>query len=247
MFTIVEARRDAHTHRFTYRVRDPDRGLALIGNMLGIGLSARFHEKSLLEIAEHVRESRGHMPLEAPFGSFHNGDVLLGRVCYAVARALRPSVVVETGVCYGVTSAFLLKALEANKAGVLHSIDLPPLGKHGDRYLGWIIAEELRSRWTLHRGITRRFLRPLLADVGHIDLFIHDSLHTYPNMQDEFAAAWVALRPCGMLISDDIEGNRAFQELAERPDVSVSVVVKEEDKDSLFGIAVKVAERVGTI
>ena len=69
-------------------------------------------------------------------------------------------------------------------------------------------------------------------------------------MRIEFAAAWVALRPGGMLISDDIEGNCAFQELAERPDVSVSVVLKKEDNDSLLGIAVKrsteVAERVGT-
>ena len=240
VFTIVEARRDAlQTRQVTYNVRDPDRGLTLIESILGSGLGARFHERPLLEIAEHVRERSGQMPPEAPFGLFHNGDALLGRVCYAVVRALRPSVVVETGVCHGVTSAFLLKALEMNKAGVLHSVDLPPLGKHGDRYVGWMIPEELRSRWTLRRGTTRRLLRPLLADVGHIDLFIHDSLHTYRNMRAEFAAAWVALRPGGMLISDDIEGNCAFQELAERPDVSVSAVVKQEDNDSLLGIAVK--------
>src|SRR5437868_15210837 len=66
--TIVEARRDAlHNHQFTYEVRDPDRGLSLIGRMLGDGLRARFHEESLLVIAEHVRERSGRMPTEAPF------------------------------------------------------------------------------------------------------------------------------------------------------------------------------------
>ncbi len=33
--------------------------------------------------------------------------------------------------------------------------------------------------------------------------------------------------------------NKAFQELSELPDVAVSVVVKEENKDSLLGVAVK--------
>jgi hypothetical protein len=32
---------------------------------------------------------------------------------------------------------------------------------------------------------------------------------------------------------------KAFQELSELPDVAVSVVVKEENKDSLLGVAVK--------
>src|SRR5439155_326535 len=46
---------------------------------------------------------------------------------YAIVRELRPRVAVETGVCNGVSTAFLLLALEANGFGELHSIDLPEL------------------------------------------------------------------------------------------------------------------------
>src|SRR5947208_313273 len=46
---------------------------------------------------------------------------------YAVLRKLRPRVAVETGVCNGVSTAFLLLALAENGAGELHSIDLPEI------------------------------------------------------------------------------------------------------------------------
>src|SRR6267378_747194 len=62
---------------------------------------------------------------------------------------------------------------------------------------------------------------------------------TYRNMRDEFAAAWPLLRPGGVLISDDIQGNSAFQELADKPDVSACAVVEEHGKRALFGLAVK--------
>ena len=39
--------------------------------------------------------------------------------------------VVETGVAHGVTSRFILEALERNGRGFLWSIDLPPLEKVG--------------------------------------------------------------------------------------------------------------------
>jgi predicted O-methyltransferase YrrM len=68
---------------------------------------------------------------------------------------------------------------------------------------------------------------------------MHDSLHTYRNMTQEFERVWPALRPGGVLISDDLESNSAFLDLSMRSDVALSVVMKGQDKDSLFGIAVK--------
>jgi hypothetical protein len=58
-------------------------------------------------------------------------------------------------------------------------------------------------------------------------------------MKMEFAAAWPALRPGGVLISDDVEGNAAFQELAKREDVAQAFVFREQDKPTLIGIALK--------
>jgi predicted O-methyltransferase YrrM len=196
-------------------------------------------EPSCIEIEQRVGESQASLPADAPFQTFHNGGRTIARLCYTVARAIRPKVVVECGVCYGVTTAYFLQALTANGQGRLHSIDLPPLGKNGDAYVGSLVPPELRHRWTLHRGTSRRFLRPLVASLKSIDIFLHDSLHTYDNMKMEFAAAWPALRPGGVLISDDVEGNAAFQELAKREDVAQALVFREEDKPTLVGIALK--------
>jgi predicted O-methyltransferase YrrM len=238
--SLAEARRDrAQSNGISYRVQTEADAFDLLETQLHGNLSSRNQEVPFARIEAKIERGKAQMPREAPFGAFHNGDSLLGRVCYSVVRVLQPDVVVETGVCYGVTSSYVLTALDTNGRGVLHSIDLPPLGKDGDRFVGWLIPGELRSRWNLHRGASRRLLRPLLAQVGPLDLFIHDSLHTYGNMRDEFALAWPALRPGGVLISDDIEGNTAFLELSQRPDVAQSIVIKESNKDSLLGVTVK--------
>jgi predicted O-methyltransferase YrrM len=179
------------------------------------------------------------LPKTAPFGAFHNGDRVLGELCYAATRVLRPKTIVETGVCYGVTSAHLLAGLEANGFGHLHSIDLPPLGKNGDDYVGWLVPEELRKRWILYRGTSRKMLSPLLKKTGTVNLFVHDSLHTHRNMKREFAAIWPRLSPGGMVIADDIDGNTAFQEFSRRHDVVFQAAVREVGKDSLAGILIK--------
>ncbi|MGB8322337.1 MAG: class I SAM-dependent methyltransferase, partial [Candidatus Acidiferrum sp.] len=183
------------------------------------------NEPALLEIETQVQRNILQLPAEAPFASFHHGDPLLAQICFAVARVLRPNLAVETGVCYGVTSAYLLRAIRENHKGNLHSIDLPPLGKGGDDYVGRLIPPDLREKWTLHRGSSGKLLKPLLKKIGPIDLFVHDSMHTYRNMAREFALAWSALRPGGILISDDVEGNSAFLELTRFRDVAFSAVI----------------------
>jgi len=45
-------------------------------------------------------------------------------VQYAAIRSLRPEVVVETGVANGVSTAYLLLALDQNGKGILHSIEI---------------------------------------------------------------------------------------------------------------------------
>ena len=150
---------------------------------------------------------------------------------YALARKLRPAVAVETGVCNGFSTAFLLLALQQNGSGELHSIDLPEVvgadyefgtfweGKQGaaipsGKEPGWMIPGDLRERWRLTVGRSQEELRPLLARIGEIDLFVHDSEHSYECMNFEFRAAWPALRGWGALVADDWNWNDAFVELA---------------------------------
>ena len=151
---------------------------------------------------------------------------------YALVRELQPEIAVETGVCNGFSTAFLLLALDRNGAGELHSLDLPEVigevyepatfweGKRGAAILpgrepGWAIPDELRGRWRLELGRSQEKLPGLIDSLGALDFFMHDSEHSYECMRFEFEAAWPALRDGGILVADDWDWNDAFTDLAE--------------------------------
>jgi predicted O-methyltransferase YrrM len=124
---------------------------------------------------------------------------------------------VETGVFSGISSSYILCALERNGSGVLHSIDLPDrgltlLGKEP----GFVVPENLRTIWTLELGPSSTLLEPLLAKLKSVDIFFHDSLHTYENMIFEFQNAWAHLRTGGVLLSDNIDDNSAFYDFCKK-------------------------------
>ena len=136
---------------------------------------------------------------------------------YAVIRAVKPDCVLETGVANGVSSAYLLLALERNRKGVLHSIDVND-GSHlpGGKQVGWAVPDWLRARWTLHIGDSRELLPSVLAELKSLGVFIHDSLHTYDHMKFEYDQAYPFLREGGILISDDALWNSAFPEFRDK-------------------------------
>jgi len=59
-------------------------------------------------------------------------------------------------------------------------------------------------------GDARQTLPATFARTGPVDLFLHDSLHTLGHMLFEFGEAWSALRPGGLLVSDDAFMTPAF-------------------------------------
>jgi len=136
---------------------------------------------------------------------------------YAAARALKPDCIVETGVANGVSSSYLLLALKKNGRGRLHSVGLAdPAFLPAGREPGWLIPAWLRSSWQIHLGDARDILPGLFAQLGNIDVFIHDSLHTYEHMLWEFETAYPYLRPGGLLFSDDALWNDAFHDFARK-------------------------------
>jgi predicted O-methyltransferase YrrM len=203
-------------------------------------------EPALSEVEEHTRRLLKDIRGGDPFSLRWAADSLLARCCYLMCRLLEPSVVVETGVAYGVSSAFILRALEENGRGVLHSVDLPPLRPEYERFWGITVDGSPKERWRLHRGSSRRVLPRLLEEVDTVDLFVHDSLHTYRNMRREFELVWPRLRTDGVILADDVERNRAFGELRSR-NPALWRVVRDRERRPLhgraapvvFGIAVK--------
>jgi len=138
----------------------------------------------------------------------------LAGILYAIIRSLSPEVVLETGVASGVSSAYILLALEENRKGKLFSIDLPserwPVPK-GEQPR-WLIPEELKHRWTLRLGRSSEILPDILEQLKSVDIFLHDSEHSYENMKGEYQVVWPYLKCEGLLLSHDIDANEAFPE-----------------------------------
>ena len=203
-------------------------------------------EPALAEIEENTRRLLGDIRREDTFSQRWAADSLLARCCYLLCRLIQPSVVVETGVAYGVSSAFILRGLEVNGRGTLHSVDLPPLRREAGRFWGIAVPEKLWGRWRLHRGASGRVLPWLLEETGPVDLFVHDSLHTFGNMRREFETVWPYLRTGGALLADDVERNRAFGDLRYKDPTLLRMVGDEEvaplhgrAAPVVFGIAIK--------
>jgi predicted O-methyltransferase YrrM len=205
-------------------------------------------EPALGEVEENTRRLLGVIRREEASSLRWSADSLLARCCYLMCRLLEPDVVVETGVAYGVSSAFILRALEENGGGgVLHSVDLPPLRRDYEKLWGMAVERAYRERWRLHRGSSARILPRLLEEAGTVDLFVHDSLHTYRNMSHEFEAVWPRLRAGGALIADDVERNRAFGELRQKSPTLWRVVRDRQESPlhdravptATFGIAIR--------
>lgn len=161
-------------------------------------------EIKLDEVKEELNESNFLQHINTCIGQTKgiggSMDVEQCLLLYALVRALRPEIVIETGVANGVSSSFILKALDRNDRGHLYSIDLPcregisvPFGKH----LGWIIPDELRYRWRLLLGESTKVLPRLLNSLKYVDIFLHDSRHLYKTMMKEYSIVWPFLRNGG--------------------------------------------------
>lgn len=148
---------------------------------------------------------------------------------YRLVRAARPKVVIETGVYRGISTAFILAALEDNRQGALFSIDMPsaeyidpdfevtdssPLFRKES--VGFAVPDELRSRWRLILGDARKVLPRLLGHQPEVDFFYHDSEHSYSHMTWEYEQVLPHITEHGFLTSDDTNWNTAFVDCARR-------------------------------
>jgi predicted O-methyltransferase YrrM len=153
---------------------------------------------------------------------------------YWVVRRTKPKVIVQTGVSNGLSSAFMMLALAKNgPQGRLHVIDLPaifdpnepkwtragtvygfviPQGKSS----GWMVPDIYRDRFDVQIGDAKVLLPALVDRLDQIDLFYHDSDHTYNHMTFEFEEAERKLAPNGLVIADDISWNASLWDFADR-------------------------------
>jgi predicted O-methyltransferase YrrM len=163
-------------------------------------------------------------------GSVNFDDALF---LYWLVRKLNPKTVVQCGVCNGLSSAFIMLALAKNGSdGRIFAIDLPPVFNPKDpgwtspgrtygivipegKTSGWIVPEAYRKRFEVQNGDSKLLLPPLVERLSTIDMFFHDSDHTYNHMMFEFREAKRKLAPGGLIVADDISWNASLWDLAD--------------------------------
>jgi len=176
------------------------------------------------------------------YGWYSDAETSLCRAAWCVARHARPEVVVETGVAHGITTRVVLEALERNDLGHLWSIDLPfPFDHRLHTETGIAVTEDLRPRWTYFEGSSRQRMPPLVTERGHVEMFIHDSLHTARNTRFEMEQAARTMPVGGVMLIDDIMTHDGFASFARRHPGYQTIVCESDDKIGMFGIAVRTA------
>ena len=185
-------------------------------------------------VSRDLRVGRG------AFGGWDDADPALARAIWCLALHLKPKVTVETGVARGLTTRFLLEALERNGGGSLFSIDLPPLMRRDlASETGAAVPTSLRRRWTCVAGSSHRRLPALLDRLEHVDLFLHDSSHTTRNVLFELERVWNVLVDGGVSLVDDVGYNRGFGLFTASKSNLWSEVGRSDDGEGLIGLIVK--------
>ncbi len=199
---------DPEPHNFTYEISNSGELAVWVGHVTGTDADAalaliREPDEDEDLRARLRRATHGHWlwsKQSPPFGK------RLG--WYAIARALRPHLIVETGVHDGLGTMLLLRALERNEVdgnpGRLVSFDINPAA-------GWLVGEH--PRWEFRVQSSRDGLREMLSGDREVDMFIYDGWHSYDEEHSDLTLVAGHLSPAGVLISDDAQVTSALADV----------------------------------
>jgi predicted O-methyltransferase YrrM len=152
---------------------------------------------------------------------------------YWLVRQVKPRRIVQTGVCNGLSAAFMMLGLVKNgPEGTLHVIDLPPVFDPRDaawtvegkvygvvipegKASGWLVPDTYRDRFEVWNGDAKELLPKMVERVDSIDFFYHDSDHTYDHMMFEFHQAKRKLNKGGLVVGDDVSWNASLWDFAD--------------------------------
>lgn len=165
-----------------------------------------------LEQDEELRRLLMERTLASP--DRHNSDLepRYGRRLgwYALVRATKPRVIVETGVDRGLGTAVLAAALRRNAAeghpGLVYATDIIP-------DCGHLFAEPYKSFGRILIGDSVELLKKFSEPV---DIFLHDSDHRPEYEWAEFMAIEPKLHSTSIVMSDNSQQTDKMFEFAER-------------------------------
>jgi predicted O-methyltransferase YrrM len=175
-----------------------------LNDFVMIGSSFFNNPETLLESigkepSENLLDAGDFYPL---FYNSNSGTLELLRL---FIRDARPNVVIETGVANGASTRKILSSFKEFKLfeSELYSFDIDPR-----------VASPDLTRSPQFNFVTVSSPDSFVAsmnEISTVDLFYHDSDHSYGNQMLEYSTAWELLNPeKGILISDDINWSNAF-------------------------------------
>jgi predicted O-methyltransferase YrrM len=147
-------------------------------------------------------------------------DVDLGgggdcRLLHFLVRHLKPQTMVETGVAAGFSSQCILSAMAKNELGHLYSSDFPYFRlERPEQYVGYLVDDDLKSRWTLHIEGDRKNLPKIVAEAGKIDLLHYDSDKSRSGRSMAMKLLKPHLKSNAPIVMDDIQDNLFFRDFA---------------------------------
>lgn len=191
-------------------------------------LGKKFDKKECKMIIDEIA-SADFIPMNSVPGVTLPGNKpqhLFGKFLYFIVRCAKPEIMIETGVAHGVSSWTILNAIHRNGIGKLYSIDLPNLDlksynpQNIAQSSGWVVPDQLRAHWELQLGSSSELLPKLVARLPKIDVFFHDSDHSYENMMFEFKTVFPKMHPASLIISDDVHKNESFTDFVNEKQIS---------------------------
>lgn len=114
-----------------------------------------------------------------------------------VIRRERPNTMIETGVESGYSTEHFVTAMDAAGKGHLYSCDPSPTGFYQAHPI-------VHPRFTFIQARSQDCLPALVERIGPVDLFLHDSDHSFECMTWELEWAWKNVRSGGIIASDDV-------------------------------------------
>jgi hypothetical protein len=199
---------DPEVESYTYRVANIDGMLTTIAEATGTPVEELRHYVAEADTDPELRDNLTRR-LRWRFDVKHRPELANRLGWYVLVRALRPRLVVETGVYHGFGSLTLLRALERNAAdgspGELVSFDI-------SEEAGSFVDRRRYPGWRHVVGETTEILRGSL-DGRQIGAVFQDSNHSVAVQELEFGVALASPEPTLLLVDGSCGESPVLEQL----------------------------------
>lgn len=155
-------------------------------------------------------------------GEYNSGGICEadGLFLYYAVRLLKPKVIVQTGTSNGVSCAHLALGLKhSGPDAKFYGVDMPNIYRPEDpefhkqmqygvlipdgKKSAWLIPDAIQPQCEIVNGDSKELLKGVFEKAGKVDLFYHDSDHSYDFMWWEFDTAFPNMNDGGVIIADN--------------------------------------------